>query len=676
MRTISATLTAAAKSSSTLPYVRVQALRKVGTLGRLEWERIYTGAEADALIAMVQLASGDIVRIRVSPTATAEIQRITSPSGASAWGTWPAGGGTNVGAVAICASGTSLWAFYSNTTAGAVYASSSTDSGATWSAWSQIESGGGGLQTQMAAAWGAHPTCVYNRTDRFAMVYHNGSSWIREAFWTNTAASVTGVAMVADQGDYYLVITGTALTTLAPTIWTCVLGDGTAYSLGTWGPLSELRSASAGSGVDFSYPALADADVYRLFFQENFSGTTAYNRPYWSHSMPSATYAQSLWREPVPFNLQPSTRGIHLAYKTGTYVYTCTASGVWRAPLITGSALDLTANVVGLVATAGLDPYPAHAGGGGATVRLDNSAATYSSPGAGALLELQRGAVLTIDPGYKTTAGSEVPSSGHPYWIEGFAYVRAAPRGRPGAARAEFVITAIDPFGLLARWRSRQQYSWTAGSKTVYQLIAWILARVGLELTTSGSQSAALTGLTPAFTIHPGDSGLTTLRRLLARVPDRIFFRSSTAYINYPQSADSSVYTFGVDHQIIEGEYSLDSQPANQVQVLGATHFSEDFNWTEITLWGNRMHQIHDINLTTAADCAARAAAEIRALAIDARDDAITVRTHPGAEVLDVVSVTDATAGLTTAKRRVVDVELEYDPAKAVYQQTLTLGDA
>jgi hypothetical protein len=53
----------------------------------------------------------------------------------------------------------------------------------------------------------------------------------------------------------------------------------------------------------------------------------------------------------------------------------------------------------------------------------------------------------------------------------------------------------------------------------------------------------------------------------------------------------------------------------------------------------------------------------------------ITVPVNCGQELYDVVSVTDARAGLDTAPRRVAGISLRYSRAdKAVYRMRLRLG--
>ena len=659
MRTLTSTLTAAGKSPARSPYVRVRVQRKIGAAGRLDWERIYTGVETEALTGLTQAGDGSILRIRVN-AGNVEIQRTATPSAASAWSTWPAGSTNSATGIAICARGAAAAAFYTRASNGEIYACTSADYGATWTAWALIDAAGA-LPYHLAAA--INPAGdLFLAYERGATVHAlkkpSGAAWNAPAAGP-TLTAVHGLA-VHYLGDWNLIITGLATTTADPTVWTDIYGDGYAYAVDTWGDLYVIQTASAGSGVTFRYPSLAMPDVYRLSFRQAFTGTTAYNRPYLTHSLPSADFVSSNWRDPVPFNYEPALWGLRLAYTTGDYVYAATHAWVWRAPLVTGAGLDLSSAVTALKTSVGLS-------GGSASVRLDNSAGAYASPGAGALLELQRGSILTIDPGYNTASGAEASSPGPTYWIESLTYSQSRGKG-------DLLIEAIDAWGLLDRWHARSQVSF-AGTASIAGILTWVLARVGLETALAGSNSSALSNQYPAFTIHPDESAATAALRLLALIPDRIGFRGTTGYLLQPVSTTDSLYSYGGAHPILEGQYAIASHRQNHVQVTDSSRYSESFTWAEIALVYNRTATVHDVNLTSAAEGLARADAELRAAEIAARADVITVPAHAGQELLDVIDITVATAGLSAARRRVIKIELEYNPAKAIYQHTLTLGD-
>jgi hypothetical protein len=59
----------------------------------------------------------------------------------------------------------------------------------------------------------------------------------------------------------------------------------------------------------------------------------------------------------------------------------------------------------------------------------------------------------------------------------------------------------------------------------------------------------------------------------------------------------------------------------------------------------------------------------------EARSDEVTVPVHCGLELWDVISVTDAGAGLVAAKRRVARIEMRYSAERGDYEQRLTLQE-
>ena len=88
----------------------------------------------------------------------------------------------------------------------------------------------------------------------------------------------------------------------------------------------------------------------------------------------------------------------------------------------------------------------------------------------------------------------------------------------------------------------------------------------------------------------------------------------------------------------------------------------------------DRTTQVIDSNLTTAGEAADRADTVLREAAIDAIDGRITVSPNCAQELYDVIDVTDATAGLDAATRRVLGLRLRYSAEKGEYTQELELG--
>jgi hypothetical protein len=657
MRSLSATLLAAQRSAAALPFVQVRIIQKAGDVGRLAWERLYTGAEPDAYHGSTQPGDSSLVRIRVSPSSTVEIQRVPNPGPSSDFATWPSGSGSNAVAVALCSYGSTVWALYSESGSGTVQAAQSTDYGASFGTWSEIAPSGT-TPTHLAAAMKSNGEVLvlFERGSQVYSVKRSGGQWGSPSAWTNSVATVSGLA-VHHLGDWNVVVAGQDAFGDYH-LWTCLYGDGYSQSLGTWSSLLELTMAASGSAVQFQHPSLAMPDVFRLFFVEKYSGAGAYSRPFFSHSLGSASFTDNLWREPVPFDLG-SEYGVALAYGTGSYVWLSCPFGVWRAPLVSGTGLDVSGDVVKL-------EMGAHLFDGGAEVQLRNDDGRYANIGSGALAPLQRGSRLSISPGYETAAGQEV-SEGPAFWIDDIIYT-ALP------AEARLVLRAVDGWGLLRQWRARRQFAWAAGTKSIFQLLAWVFARVGLEFTSLGGASAAAQNQYPAFTIQAGESGAAAVTRLLSRVPDYLFFRGATGCILEPKASDTAAYSYGTDHPILEGRYLRSSQRYNHLQAFGKDCFGEALAWDEVNLLYNRLRQVHDQNLSTASDCQARAQSDLRDEELAAQQDQVLVRVNCGQELVDVVEVTEPRANLSAARRRVLAWELSYEPRKGRYEHRLSLG--
>jgi hypothetical protein len=162
--------------------------------------------------------------------------------------------------------------------------------------------------------------------------------------------------------------------------------------------------------------------------------------------------------------------------------------------------------------------------------------------------------------------------------------------------------------------------------------------------------------------------------RLLSLVPDVLFFRGNCGYIINPQASDSSVYAYGTGHAILEAEYGRHVKQANRVQVFCSGVFTDDWDWEEIDLVYDRLAQVHDINLDTETEAHARGETILRHSAIESLDGYILVSLNCGQELYDVIDITDALAGLTASKRRVLSLYHLYDTQRGVYTLKIGLG--
>ena len=113
----------------------------------------------------------------------------------------------------------------------------------------------------------------------------------------------------------------------------------------------------------------------------------------------------------------------------------------------------------------------------------------------------------------------------------------------------------------------------------------------------------------------------------------------------------------------------------NRVQVFGKAHLGEAFDWEEVGEVFERLLQVHDLNMDTTQKALDRARSEMRRQAHDALGGEIVVPVNCGQELYDVIEVNDASSGLSTARRRVMGLELRYSRLdRPEYVHVLTLG--
>ena len=655
MRSLTSTLLAAQKSASGSPFVRVQVRERIGNIVRLRWERLYTGSEPDTYHALTVPGDASLVRARVA-SGTLYYQRVAGPGPGSDFSSWTSLGSVAQADVALASRGSTVLLFYVDTDGVTIRVRESQDYGATLGSPVTVATAAGAVGW-LAAALKSDGTALllYSVGGTVYAVKRSGGTWGDPAPWTNSAATIAGLACVY-YGDFNVAAAGTNADGDAK-LWTTIYGDGLNQPVGVWSSLKEVAAADVGSGVSFRAPFLDRPDTFRLFFVEEYTGTQAYSRPLWSYFPASQDFVAEAWREPVPFDLS-SQYGMALAHDS-TWAWLATPSGVWRASL-SAPPLDLTADVLEVGAES-------ESLRGRLKVVLRNDHGRFSDLGSSELTAIRYGSQVALSPGYATTAGQEV-SAGPLYWLDGWTH-------HTGGASATFTLHASDAWSLVEGWRSRRQYTWAAGQQNIFQILRFIFGRAGLEFSSLGS-SSALTGQQPSFTIHPGESGLTAVRRLLAMVPDVLRVAGEYVYIFEPLADQSADYAYGTDHAILRGRYGSPGLAVNRVQVFGQGLMVEDFRWDALADEYDRLRQAHDLNLTTVARAQERAAAEFRAVEIESYEGELLVPMNCGQELYDVVSLTDAGAGLSAAGRRVLGMAMRYDRhgPRPTYELALRLG--
>ncbi|MBM4432389.1 MAG: hypothetical protein FJ025_00095 [Chloroflexi bacterium] len=660
MRQLSSTLLAAQKSATRTPYVKVEACNTIAGVVRLDWTRLYTGSEDDYFHALTIPGDGSLIRVRVTPPADSRKlyrQRVANPGPQSDFSQWTYINQYNVIAVAAASLGAEVSIFWVKSDR-AIYQLKSTDYGATWENPAFLGYTPTTSVNGLTSAYKPNGDIALFFTDQATLYVKKriGGSWGGSIAWDKSTGDLSGVACLYD-GDWNLLVTGKDSNNNFK-LWSLIYGDGGEISAGTWSALKELASAPSDGSFEYKACFIDKPDVYRCFFIERFTGTEAYSRPFWSHSVSGSKFLDNLWLEPVPFNLS-SEYGLAIAHY-GDYCWLSAPNGVWQAK-VTQESLDLTADVLSL-------EQELTESSGKLAVELRNDGGKYASPGQGSLSLLGIGCEIHFSPGYVTSQGNEF-CSGPVYLLEAYQH-----KSSPG--ESSFILHAADAWLRLDRWRARHQFRWNkdSGTTSVKDIIAFVLARVGLKLEVK-SQSSVITSYCPDFTIHPNNSGTAVIAKLLSFVPDVIFIEGNKAYIVNPQSSDSSVYSYGLSHPILEGNYRKGAGEFNRIRVEGDNMLLIDsFDWAEIEKLYDRLRQVEDRNLDTVAKAQERGEAYLRQPEIESAGGELRIPVNCGQQLYDVIDITDSRAGLNAEKRRVLGLVLIYNPRRGGYEERLSLG--
>ena len=102
----------------------------------------------------------------------------------------------------------------------------------------------------------------------------------------------------------------------------------------------------------------------------------------------------------------------------------------------------------------------------------------------------------------------------------------------------------------------------------------------------------------------------------------------------------------------------------------------DSYEWGEISRSGERLLMIEDTNVNTEDGTGARArgAAYLREAEIESYSGYIRVPVNCGQQLYDVITITDALAGMAASTRRVLGIKLAYERASAGYIQKIMLG--
>jgi hypothetical protein len=654
MRSLSSALLTAQKSASAEPHVDVVVENRVGGVRRLDFALIDATAQAIAKHDAAAAGDGSVTRVRMESGAVKQ-QRVTNPA-AGPWNTWN-NLATGMGAQIACAGrGTRVAVVYVDAAGTGIKLRESTDSGATYAAEVAV--------TTAAAAVNDLAVAYKNTSGDLAVAWAAGASVgiIKRTSGSFGAAATTapgfsslnGIAM-AYGFDWDLAITGVEVTTLKPSLWTLVYGDGNDAPLNTWGTLFAQQQAESDAQVTYKAPSIVYADTYRVDFVEADAFTGGSTRVYRTWLHPALSFAGGAFtlRTPLPVNYG-GAEGLALAADAGGsgYVYETAPDAVYRAAQ-SQVLSDITANII----AAAIDERDNATSG---YIEIDNSSGTYAGPPP----PIAIGNLVAMSWGYITSSGPQ-SSRMADLWIAGYEYRRSG-------GRSVLRLRVEGAWEALRRNEQRAQVVHTAD--TYLTILIRVFSRAGLQLSALGVSSRA-SSVTPKFTVGTGASGFEAVRQALGFLADRIRLRPlAGAQITEPLSSAASDYTFGTSHPLREARLAVAPPPVSEAQAFGAGAFGEAIDYGSAAAGiGGRVQQ-RDLSSSSGSAAAATATAHLRQRALDAASGSITVPPHCGLEILDIVEFTDALISPTAIKRRVAGIRWRYDRAHPKYEQEIELG--
>lgn len=671
MRTLTATLTAAMKSASRVPVIKLEAHNKICGVERFDFTRLYTGAEADSSHGCAIAGDGSLIRARLSAGAI-WTQRVTAPGPSSDYTVWTNSGIATAYPIAVAACGAVVDIFFINTAPDQVRRLHSVDNGVTYANELILALGAPALlpTSRIAAAYSTGPGAnvvvfyIFGTVQSVYWTYWNGNLWTPWA-WQNIGGGASIIQQIAACGpsndsDFAIALCGT--NTLGDRkLWRTVFN----YAGQVFADADESTSFPVGSAYTPTRPFVLEIDgPTHLWFVQDFTGVTAYSRIFHAWTPPGGDFQDTPTTEPDPVD-HTCTEGLAPALSAG-YVWLTKPAGVWRSTR-TVTLADLSADVLRIRTDE--DPQ-----GGKLLAEIDNSAGKYATPGSGAIAALSAGCELRLGPGYRTTAADEYVWANY-YQVDAMTHVYEK-------GKATLLIEASLPRRRLSFWTARGALRWNGGTApglvNVYNILRILFARAGLYLKLKSFSAIADTFL-PDFTVYPGQHGDSAIGQLLKLLPDVIRSDLACAEFLYPQAADAADYAgYGTTHAILSSAFETPAPLVTRVRAegrnAGAPVVGDAFDFAGILKVSDRLRYIFDLNIDSAADAADRGTAYFRDAAIAALGGSITVPVNPGQQLYDVVTVTDALAGLSAAKRRVLGLRLTYDAPKNVYAHTLALG--
>jgi hypothetical protein len=658
VRTLSAPLLAAQKAPSGAPFVRVEVEGRIRGINHLVYSEVFTAFVADD----AHDAAADTTYLhRVRANSVTGRPQYERGYGAG-WIDLSTLSTTNVIAVAVV-NNARVFVVYNRGLS--VYFRESADQGATFGTETLIASAAILTPTGVGVAYkDSTGTCVVIiDIDSIITRYRRtgvGAFGAGLAMPTPRPATLTGMAMKFS-GDYNIVVTGTEVSTLRPTVWTLILGEGFSVTLDVWAALFIVQQAETDQLVVFKAPHLGPPDIAsRLSFVERFTGSPTYDRSYWSERHLADPFSPGNWEwlDPVPFD-DTAANGLALAGDGVTYAYTSRPAEVNRAPYVaTGSPKDMSADLV----EATVEENGIRARG---EFVFDNAGGQWAGPPA----PIQLGRDVDIGLGYDALFSRPAGQA-----IVGWEY-------RRDGGESVFVVRTRGADYWLEGGRARTSVS--PGTLAFSILYRGICARAGVE-ESHAALSVRAANFALAWTVHPFESALSAVEALLAMMadvarPDSGFGASAIRTFE-PLGSDAVNYDYVAEgHAIYRSRTERERREALAEVVGVGTVLGQAFDFPEMAEnkgLADRRRGPHEVTAGNAAD---HAAARLRKGVLESDRGYLVTSPHCGMEVGDVVQYSDALVSATVVKARVRAVRTRFvrgggRSRKAVFEQRVELG--
>lgn len=642
MRFLSPALEAAQKAPSGIPLLKTVVRNTIRILRHLQWTSVFTAFVADDKHGAAADAD-HLHRVRVD----AGVVKYQQDPGAAE--TTLATATTHCAIAAI--NDTRVIVAY--TFGSTIFTRESTDQGLTFAA-AVPSTTGGANPTAISIAYknaGGDLAIIFAQSNTVKRVRRTAGTYGSVTSWTQSAASINGIT-VDYHSDFHIVLTGTETTTLKPTIWRLVLGDGFHHAVDTWATFFPMIQAEADAQITFQAPFLHAPDTHRITFVEIFAGTQAYTQTYWTYTVGSALFGESAWLDPAPIP-SSTNQGVAITSRTGTAMLS-RPSEVWEASS-TAVSLDMTDD---LIEATMQEVDGLHQRG---RWIFDNSNGQYAGPPAPIILHHD----LRIDLGYVVAGVDE--SSGPPdHVIVGWEY-------RRDGGRSTFILHTKGT-DVWLDYRHRTTIIRTG--LNMLQVLGETAARAGLDLVDVGSSSRATT-LDITWTTHPHKTHTSVLEALIPLYADVFRSHSDLILIFEPKFDDDTDYNFTTEgHPVYHSRTKQNHRPSF-FEGIGEGVIGQAFDFDELDSDKPISDRPRDPNTTTGADALALAAARARKAILEEDLGYLIVAPHCGIELFDVIEYSASLVSASSIKARVTALRLTFRRSRngaATFEQRIALG--